>query len=150
MLTNRLTLANLQDNDVSLEAIANAPVSELAMVQDDLKAAEADLKRAKARLSLAMTARFPRNKKLGADSQIVDGYKVTSTVAKKVTWDQDKLAEFEQTIINWGDEPRDYITVKRSITETAFNNWPERLQGFAMPARTVEEGSISFKIEEAK
>lgn len=75
--------------------------------------------------------------------------KVTVTVPKSVAWDQGKLRAFEDDIESWGHSVSDYMDVKRTISETKFNAWPEKLQSMVIGARTVKSGqpSIKFKTE---
>jgi len=69
-------------------------------------------------------------------------------IPKKVKWDQNELEALVQKIQDSGDNPRDYIKVKYEVPETAYKNWPERIQQAFEPARRVEQGKPTIKIEE--
>lgn len=62
---------------------------------------------------------------------------------KNITWDSDKLEDIARTLEN----PRDYIDLKLSVSETTFNALPANLQTLFKSARTVKPGkvNISFK-----
>jgi len=69
---------------------------------------------------------------------------VKYTVAKKVEWDQSKLAALYQEI---GDTAHEYMDTVFKVKEAAFKNWPSAIQNAFMPARTIQQGAISIKIE---
>lgn len=73
--------------------------------------------------------------------------KITVTVPKKVTWNQEDLAACERGIIEAGDDPLDYIQVKRTVSETAYSSFPQKIKNFFEHARTVERGATTVKIK---
>lgn len=66
---------------------------------------------------------------------------------KKVEWDQVKLKTLYSEI---GETAHEYMDISYKVRETAFKNWPSSIQNAFLPARTVQPGSISVKIMEAK
>lgn len=89
------------------------------------------------------------DKDYGAGTATVssEAFKVKVTVPKRVKWDNNKLAEVEQYLVQRGEDPREYIEVKRSVSENAYNNWPCALKTMFIDARTVETSSPAIKIE---
>jgi hypothetical protein len=87
----------------------------------------------------------------GAVSQPIGGMKVTFTTPKKVKWDQKKLADLHAQISSDPDENvEDYITTEFKVSEDAYKAWPAPIKQHFEPARTVEPGSVSVKIEAPK
>jgi len=75
----------------------------------------------------------------------VEGCEVN--VPKKVTWDQKQLAEIHQNILISNEDPADYIDVAYKVAESKFKVWPTSIRDRFLPARTVEAGNASIKIE---
>lgn len=157
MSSNRTTLAELRQMDA--EQAALLPVDHLAMLHEDVADLKADAKRLDDLLCSAMTARYgdkaaALRRSAGKDTGTVsvgDGeYVVKADLPKKVEWDEDALAEAERKLRDMGEDPAEYIKVKRAVSEAAYNNWPSSLRGMFEPARTVSTGKPSFKIERAK
>lgn len=73
-----------------------------------------------------------------------EGLKITFNTPKKVTWDQEKLAEIYKEA---GDE---YIRVSYDVSETAYKGWNQAIKDELMAARTVEPGTITIKVERVK
>lgn len=68
---------------------------------------------------------------------------VKFTVAKKVEWDQSKLAELYKEI---GETAPEYMDTVFKVREAAFKNWPSAIQNAFIPARTISQGSVSIKV----
>lgn len=77
----------------------------------------------------------------------IDGYKLKVIRAKKVSWNQDKLKEVRQKIIDSEANPDEYIKMELKVSETAYKNWPSNIQSAFEPARTVMPAPITFKYE---
>jgi hypothetical protein len=76
-----------------------------------------------------------------------DAFKIKVTVSKRVKWDSYALTVAEQNLIQLGEDPSEYIEVKRSVSESAYKNWPSTLQSLFVDARTVETSEPAIKIE---
>lgn len=74
----------------------------------------------------------------------VDGVDVKALVPKTVKWDQKRLAEIAVKIASAGDDPENYMKVKREVSETSFKAWPEQIKNVFMPARTVVTGKTKY------
>lgn len=65
---------------------------------------------------------------------------------KKVTWDQKLLSEIAERVVTSGEQVKNYIDVKLSVSESRYTNWPPALQQQFAAARTVEAGKPSFTL----
>jgi hypothetical protein len=67
---------------------------------------------------------------------------------KRVRWDQAKLKHAVEIIrTGWGDDPADYVKVKLEVSEAAFTSWPRPVRELFIPARTVETGRPTYRLE---
>lgn len=62
---------------------------------------------------------------------------------KNVSWDTDKLEQIASTIEN----PRHYIDMKLSVSETTFSTLPESLRVLFEAARTVKSGKVNITLK---
>lgn len=124
-----------------LEQIS-AKIEELKQQQATLNALLLGSARSEIEMQLA-------DKDYGAGTANVasDAVKVKVTVSKRVKWDSEKLAEVEQYLVQQGEDPNEYIEVKRSVSENAYKNWPSGLKAMFIDARTVDVSAPSIKIE---
>lgn len=74
----------------------------------------------------------------------VDGHDVAAEFDKIVAWDQGVLSAKWDRINASGEDPRQYITPKFSISESRFKAWPEVLRAQFESARTVTPGKPKF------
>jgi hypothetical protein len=82
-----------------------------------------------------------------ATIETTNSFKVRIVIAKKVEYDQSKLADLFDKIDQSGDDPFEYIKVKYDVSETAYKNWPSKIQAAFEPARTVEPSKPKITIE---
>jgi hypothetical protein len=78
-----------------------------------------------------------------------DGMDVKVTRAKKVTWDQGKLAAAVAQIRDGGDDPAEYVDVAYSVPEAKYKAWPAMIRRVFEPARTVTPGNPSLAMAPA-
>lgn len=76
-----------------------------------------------------------------------DGFTVSFSTPKKITWDQEKLAELYKRISEHED-PSQYISVEYKVSETAYKNWPDDIKRAFSEARTEGEGAVKIEIEQ--
>jgi lipid A disaccharide synthetase len=74
-------------------------------------------------------------------------YKVKTVVSKKVDWDQVELARLYERIRESGQLPTNYLTIKYSVHETQYKNFPDAVREQFLPARTVKRGAPKITIE---
>jgi hypothetical protein len=140
--------------------IADLSAPELACVLDDLAAQKAALRRIEDKLDAGLERRYgaratQRRAELAKDTGTVrfedNGFVVIADLPKRGKWDQEKLRHATEIIrTGWGDDPADYVKCKLEVSEAAFANWPRPLRELFLPARTVETGKPSYRIEAAK
>ncbi len=62
-----------------------------------------------------------------------------------------RLAEAVEIIRrDWHDDPGQYVRTELKVAETAYSSWPAAIRRLFEPARTVETGKPSYRIEAAK
>jgi hypothetical protein len=104
-----------------------------------------------ARFEQPIAARYAAQAKDTGTVRIqVDGYEVVADRAKKVTWDQDKLAGAVKAIRDSGDDPSEYVEISHTVTERKYGAWPGHIRAVFEPARTVKPGPTTIKLEPAK
>jgi hypothetical protein len=77
-------------------------------------------------------------------------YKITSVVAKRIEWNQQKLKDVVSVIKEYGDNPSEYIEISYKVPETKYNAWPEHSKNIFKPARIFKLSKESFVISESK
>ena len=67
---------------------------------------------------------------------------------KKVDWDQKILEELYNQIAADNIDPKQFIKVEYTVSETLFKEWGDNMKAAFIPARTVKAGNPSIKITE--
>lgn len=81
-------------------------------------------------------------------THVIDGdFDITVEIDKTVTHDQEKLAEIFQRIATSGEDPRQYIDVKFTVSERKYSSWPEVLRAPFAAVRTVKPGKPKYTIK---
>jgi len=151
-MSNRTTLDELDKLDV--QKISGLPLAHLAMLFEDVATLEAAAKEHKGRLEDAMALRFAdkaaaerkaKNKDTGSVTIKEDGFSITCDLPKAVTWDEAGLAMVENTLNGMGEPAGEYVKIKRTVSESAYNNWPSSLKTMFLPFRTVGTGKPTYK-----
>ncbi len=129
------------------------PTSDLAEMQAEIAAAMDHAKSLKSILDHAINEKFRTQieqkyaEKHTGTAHILDGdYDLEINVPKKIDWDQALLKKAEAQIIEWGDDPEEYISVTRKVSESAWKSWPSRLKEMFADARTESTAKPQFKI----
>lgn len=76
----------------------------------------------------------------------IDGIKFH--IPKNVKWDQAKLAEVWLDIEAAGQDPFEYMSVTRDVSEARYKAWPADIRAAFEPARTVNTGKVTIKLED--
>lgn len=85
-------------------------------------------------------ARLQQGKDTGTINVVIDGVTVKHDLPKTVKWDQKRLAEVWNNILEAGDNPSDYIKTEYSIEEKKYTALPPSIQAVFLPAREVKSG----------
>lgn len=143
--------------DLAVEEIAQLTAPELACVLDDLGTQKASLRQIEEKLDAALDRRYGGRarqcraeaaKDTGVVRFVHNGFTVIADLPKRVKWDQAKLEHAVDIIrTSWGDNPADYVKTKLDVSEAAFANWPRPVRELFIPARTVETGRPTYRIE---
>lgn len=158
MTANRVTLdgiLHMGEGD-----IAGLPVEEIALLLEELEGQMDQIKRQKHRLDAtldlrygahASTARAKAGKATGI-VRLADGdFVIIADLPKRVRWDQARLREAVEIIRrDWHDDPEQYVHSELKVAETAYGAWPSAIRRLFEPARTVETGKPTYRIEPAK
>ncbi|WP_109150398.1 hypothetical protein [Azospirillum sp. TSO5] len=156
-MTNKLTMDQL--GDLPIAQSLDKPLDHLHGLQEEISAAEAKLKSAKAWLSAALDLRFKTDaaklrKDAGKDFGTVrlekaeadERFLIECDLEKKAEWDQAKIGSAVLELQKLGEKPREYVETTYKVSETKFKAWPERIRKLFEPARTVKPGAAKYRI----
>jgi hypothetical protein len=142
---------------LDIEAIAALTAPELACILDDLAEQKASLTLIEDKVRNALDRKYgararqrraEENKDTGTVRFEDNGFVIIADLPKRVKWDQDKLKHAVEIIrTGWGDDPAEYVKTKLDVAEAAFANWPRPVRELFVPARTVETGRPTYRIE---
>lgn len=136
--------------------LAQMPVELLASLQAELAHATKQLKSATTRFNSALEVRYATRaaearRSCGKDTgtvRLADGdYTVVADLPKRVDWDQEKLAQIAQNILDSGEDPAEFIDTKLTVSERKYTALPEAWRNGFAPARTVKVGALKVAIE---
>ncbi len=153
MLPNRPTLDAVRALPVA--EILILPAEHLALLQTDareaLDAAKRTLDWIEGAIALryeqrAIAARAAAGKDTGTVRFLDGAVEITAELAKRVEWDQVRLAALAEQIRAGGEDPADYVEVSFRVSERAYTAWPERIRGAFEPARTVRTGRPIYRL----
>jgi len=152
-ISNHITLADIHRMPVGqIEAL---PADQLAMLKD---AADQQLTQAKTvadwldgAISLkyadrAAECRAEACKDTGTVRFEDDGVTVITDLAKRIDWDQDRLAAMVERIRAAGDDPAQYVDIAFKVPERKYAAWPDAIRAGFEPARTVRPGTLKIEI----
>lgn len=152
-MSNRVTLE--QALEMSIKEVSMLPISQIALLTEDVAELKANAKKADDFIFAALTERFAeaaaqKRKAKRSDTGTVrfdDGeYTVVADLPKRVTYDQSGLSQVENTLTAMGEPISDYIQIKRDVSERAFEGWPNSLKKLFLPYRTVGVGKAGYKL----
>lgn len=146
----------LQDlPDLPPTEIAALPADVLAVLQHESEAALKQAKAVKSRLDGGLVLKYgaeaaEARREAGKDTGTVrfdDGdITVVADLAKRVDWDQAKLAAIVDRIRAAGDDPAEYVETSFKVAERAYVAWPAAIREGFEPARTVRLGQLSIQL----
>jgi hypothetical protein len=67
-------------------------------------------------------------------------------LAKRIDWDQAKLAQIAENIASSGEDPAEFIDTKLTVSERKYTALPESWRKGFEPARTVRPGTLKIEI----
>ena len=156
-LADVLELGNtvLQLESITQARLAAAGTAEIADLSQLLDSVVSRIKIAQGEILKLYTSRYAERARLqlladGKDTgttHLIDGeLDIAVEIDKTVKWDQAKLPVIWDRIAATGDDPRQYIEVKYSVSETKYKAWPDTLKQPFTPARTVTPGKPKFTV----
>ena len=132
---DQVTLDQLRD--LPPGKVAAQPIEVLAALAESLAELKTFVADAEARLNAGLDVRFgDRARQLraadGKDSgrvRLGDGlFVIVADVAKRVDWDQDKLAAIVARIRQSGDDPAEYVRTIYEVSERAYGAWRQHIR----------------------
>lgn len=154
---------NMNEEQISIKEILHVPIGAIAKYKVEqlyelLNEAAGNLeqvKRTKQWIESAVALKYEEQVKakrlrLEKDIGVIHledgGFKLTSEVAKKVEWDQMKLAKIAATIAVNGGVLSDYVESYYHVPESKYNSWSETIKNLFVPARTLTLGKASYRL----
>ena len=67
-------------------------------------------------------------------------------LAKRIDWDQAKLAQIADNIASAGEDPAEFIETTLKVSERKYTALPESWRKGFDPARTVRTGKPKFRL----
>lgn len=138
----------IQERD-AVEAEINAIMSQARSLTSKVEAINAEIDAVIG--DRVKEARQLTNKPTGTVDVLVDGVMVKHCVQKRVAWNQAKLAEIRQRIIDGQDNPENYMDAKTtySVKEKAFKAFPAPIKAIFEDAREIKIGkpSVAFDMD---
>ena len=141
--------------NLAVTDLALMPAALLAAVQAEIETASDRMKAVTERFALALEVRYAARaadcrQDAGKDTGTIrfeDGdVTVIADLAKRIDWDQAKLAQIAENIALAGDDPTEFIETKLSVSERKYGALPESWRKGFEPARTVRTGKPKFRL----
>ena len=142
--------------NLAVTDLALMPAALLAAVQAEIETASDRMKAVTERFALALEVRYAARaadcrQDAGKDTGVIrfeDGdVTVIADLAKRIDWDQAKLAQIAENIALAGDDPTEFIETKLSVSERKYGALPESWRKGFEPARTVRTGKPKFRLQ---
>lgn len=157
----------MTQNTITLAEVPNFPIGKLSALSPDQllflqEEAEKNLKRAKILKDWLDSSIALKYREISANIRNLDSkdsgtihftdgtYKITSIIAKKIEWDQQKLKDVVSAIRTHGDNPDEYVDTSYKILENKYTAWPEHIKNIFKPARVFKLAKESFVITASK
>ena len=141
--------------EMSVGQLAALPSMQKAEIDRNLDEALDWLKKARTKFEAALDAAYGEQARTalrdsGRDfgtAHIDDGpLRIKFDLPKKVSWNQQQLAEIAERIVASGEKVEGYLDIKLSVSESRYTNWPPALQQQFAVARAVDSGKPSFTL----
>jgi len=150
-----LTIFPADIAEMSVSQLAQLTPAQKLEVDVNLNKAIAWLKQARTKFDAALKQCYEERAKAallesGRDfgtAHINDGSLcIKFELPKKISWDQKQLGEIAERVVASGEQVKNYIDIKLSVSESRYTNWPPALQQQFAAARTVDAGKPSFTL----
>ena len=142
--------------NLAVTDLALMPAALLAAVQAEIETASDRVKVVTERFALALEVRYAARaadcrQDAGKDTGTIrfeDGdVTVIADLAKRIDWDQAKLAQIAENIALAGDDPTEFIETTLKVSERKYTALPEMWRKGFEPARTVRTGKPKFRLQ---
>jgi hypothetical protein len=138
-----------------VDEVLALPAAQMALLQEDAASALDEAKRNRDWIESVIAARYGQRavalraeqRKDTGTVRFIDGdVSIVADLAKRVEWDQARLAAVVDRIRAAGDDPTEYVDVTYKVPERAYTAWPEHIRTAFTAARTVRTGKATFKL----
>ena len=152
---NDITLFPADIAAMSVNQLAALPITQKVELDRNITESLDWLKKARAKFDAALDIAYGEQartalRESGRDfgtTHIDDGaLHIKFELPKKVSWNQQQLAEIAERIVASGEKVEGYLDIKLSVSESRYTNWPPALQQQFAAARTVDSGKPSFTL----
>lgn len=150
-------------NKITLEEMMKMPIGDISKLSPkqlcellhDANNALVNAKKIKQWIEAAVAMKYEemiraKRQRLEKDTGTIhiedNGFKLTTDVAKKPVWDQEKLAGIVAKIKNEGDDPAEYVETSYKVSENKFKAWPKLIKKVFEPARTLKTGNPTYSL----
>lgn len=156
-MSNRVTLEQL--GRMGAEEFCELPIDQVAMLLEDVAELTANAKAAGEKIAYLLDRRYGETaarlrlaeRKDTGTVRLRDGeFTIIADLPKRVEWDADGLVSVEAALHAQGEPVDEYIKIRRTVAESAYNSWPSSLKEMFAPHRTVGAGKPTYKVERAK
>ena len=153
-ISNHITLADIHSMPVG--QIAALPADQLAMLKETADQQLTQAKTVSDWLDGAISLKYAERAaecrhEAGKDTGTIrfeDGdVTVIADLAKRIDWDQAKLAQIAENIASAGEDPAEFIETTLRVSERKYTALPESWRKGFEPARTVRTGKPKFRFE---
>ena len=141
--------------DLSAQVIRDLPLENVQALLHFIAEAKSELATLTTLVQAGLEMRFAgaakdqllaQGKDTGTTHLQAGDFDISVEIGKEVKWDQKQLPAIWDRIAATGDDPRQYIDVKYSVSEAKFKAWPDTLKKPFEAARTVTPGKPKFAL----
>jgi len=139
--------------DLSAQVIRDLPLDNVSALQRFILDAKSELATLAATVQTGLEMRYGEQAKAqllakGQDTGTThiqdDGFDITVEIGKDAKYEPKGLAELVAKIAEAGGDPREYVEIKYSVSETKFKAWPQTLRAPFEALRTVTPKAPKF------
>ena len=141
------------------ESLVELPLSAFASLYDDIAATIKNLQAAKAIIDSVIQSKYAtaienqygeKGEQTGSIRIFEDDHVLKMDRPKRPEWNNEALAQIGIQLDLGGKDASEFITTKRTVSESKFQNLPSDYVALFEPARTLKVGKTSIKIEPIK
>ena len=151
-----MRLQDLQNHlSTSVKNLAQLNGAELLALVDEVESIMALSHEVRAHLEAAIQYRYRfQDQRIRSQSGQESGQvtfndgtvNIVSEVATATVWDQKKLNDIAQVILQQGEDPASFMQVTYHVDAQQFDEWPEVIQQAFKPALMLQQGEVMYTL----